>query len=66
MLQNTDQVAAQAINNIFNNNNKEFNVDSDLVEYKRAKEEMKKYGFDSYEEYLDYMKFKSAKVKLLC
>ena len=65
MLQNTDQVAAQAINNIFNSSNKEISENNELEEYKKTKEEMKKYGFDSYEEYLDYMKYKLAKAKQL-
>lgn len=65
MLQNTDQVAAQAINNIFNSSNKEMSENNELEEYKKTKEEMKKYGFDSYDEYLDYIKYKLAKAKQL-
>lgn len=36
---------------------------SSVNEYKKAKEEMKRLGFTSYEEYMDYLEFMLIKSK---
>ena len=32
-------------------------VDNSIAEYKKAKEEMARLGFDDYDEYLDYLEY---------
>ena len=32
-------------------------VDNSIAEYKKAKEEMAKLGFDDYDEFLDYLEY---------
>ena len=63
-LESTDQVAAEKISEVFKNNN--FNIsmkqgiqisNDSVNEYKRAKEEMTRLGFNDYNEYLDYLEF---------
>ena len=63
-LESTDQVAAEKISEVFKNNNSNISImqetsisDNSVSEYKKAKEEMTRLGFNDYNEYLDYLEF---------
>ena len=44
------------INDLWNDDS--ISINNDVSEYKKAKEEMNKLGFNDYNEYLDYLEFK--------
>ncbi len=65
-LESNDKEAADKLSDLFNNNDYKIEVEddesvtvnNDVSEYKKAKEEMNKLGFNDYNEYLDYLEFK--------
>ena len=64
-LNGSDKSAANAINNIFADGVKRSNnIDNSLEEFKKAKEEMKRLGFDSMREYNEYLEFMRLRNKL--
>ncbi len=56
VLKSSDNQAAQLMDNLMLSGGSNRNEDS-VNEYKRAKEEMNRLGFTSYEEYMDYLEF---------
>lgn len=58
----SDKLAASAISNALNNKNITDTDEekSSLLEFKKAKEEMIKLGFESMDEYIDYKKYMSS------
>ena len=65
-LESNDKEAADKLSDLFKNNDYKIEVEddesvtvnNDVSDYKKAKEEMNKLGFNDYNEYLDYLEFK--------
>ena len=69
-LESSDQVAAEKIEDIFSGKtnikigminedvSQEEKADDSVNEFRKAKEEMKRLGFDSFKEYQEYLEFK--------
>lgn len=62
VLKSSDAQAVQVIDTFMSNGVSNHNDDS-VNEYKKAKEEMKRLGLTSYEEYMDYLEFVRIKSK---
>ncbi|MCM1196167.1 MAG: hypothetical protein NC310_03715 [Roseburia sp.] len=62
VLKSSDEQAVQVMDTLMSTGGSNHN-DNSVNEYKRAKEEMKRLGFTSYEEYMDYLEFARIKSK---